>query len=271
MTDIADTFWHDGFVIVRGLLAEAEVMAYREAAQQHGERGGDLLSHPVLRQALLHPALLGVVRQIIGPDLCYFGDSSAMVGSTIPGFHKDNVDKGDPNGPDWRSRYPLVRFGIYTQNHDGAPDGLDVRRGSHDHCSTRVGAHVYIDTRPGDVVFWNLRTTHSGGGMTVRGRPVDPESIVGKILRRLPALRDRPGPERVALFGTFGAPGAHLDRYLAYLRTREYAVALWRASHYDEDALRFAGERGVTVRDMRRDIEENPPRAIHVDHVPLPY
>lgn len=271
MAEISDLFWRDGFVIVRSLFSSADITTYREAALARVNRVGDLLSDPVLRQALLAPALLEVVRQLIGPDICYFGDSSAMIGATAAGFHKDNVDKDDPGGPDWQSRYPLVRFGLYTQNHQGAPDGLDVRQGSHHHCSTRVGRHVYIDTRPGDVVIWNLRTTHSGGGMTVRGRPVDPESVAGKILRRLPALRDRPQQKRVALFGTFAAPGSHLERYIDYLRTRKYAVTGWEASPYDEEALHLARDRGVAIRNMNAELLRNPPTSVHMEHVPLPY
>jgi hypothetical protein len=271
VTEVSDQFWRDGFVIVRDLFAPSEIAVYRKAARNRADSIADLLCDPTLREALLARRLLELIRELIGPDICYFGDSSAMRGDAIPGFHKDNADKDDAAGPDWQGRYPLVRFGIYTQNHDRRPDGLDVRRGSHDHCSTRIGKHVYIDTRPGDVVIWNLRTTHSGAGMTVAGRPVDPESLAGKILRRLPALRDKPREERVALFGTFGAPGPHLGRYIAYLRTRQYAVAGWLASRYDEAALGFARDRGVAVRDMRREIEREPPASLHAGHVPLPY
>ena len=271
MDALADRFWEDGFILVRRLFAPEEVATFRARALARTNRRGDLLSDAELRRLLLDQRLLGVVRQLIGEDVVYFGDSSAMIGDTAPGFHKDNVDKDDPNGPDWRGRYPLVRFGVYTQNHVRAPDGLDVRAGSHLHCSTRVGRHVYLQTSPGDVVFWNLRTSHSGGGMTVMGRPLNPESIVGKVMRRLPALRDKPQSERVAMFGTFGAPSPQLDRYIAYLRTRLYAVEGWKASPYDEAALAAARAAGLVVRDMGREIEADPPAVVRAEHVPLPY
>ena len=153
----------------------------------------------------------------------------------------------------------------------GKPNGLDLRQGSHMHCSTTVGKHVYADTRVGDAVIWNLRTSHSGSAMTVRGRPIDPESVVGKVLRRLPVLRDKPKDQRVAFFGTFGAPGAHLDRYVEYLRTRQYAVDGWRASHYEKAAIAEANGKGVAVRNMRLELGERPPQKVSVRHFPLPY
>lgn len=269
--DISPTFWRDGFVIVRGLFSVGEVTVFREEALKVDDLRLDLLSIPRLRTVLLDDRLLSAVRSLVGQQVVYFGDSSVSVGEAAAGFHKDNPDKFDPAAPDWTGRYPLIRFGIYTQSHKGRPDGLDLRRGSHEHCSTRMGEHVYADTEPGDVVIWNLRTSHSGCGMTVKGRPVDPESIAGKILRRLPALRDRPQVRRVALFGSFGAPGAHLERYIAYLKTRRYAVDQFIASRHDAEALALARAKGVLVRDMRAEVQERPAAQIHATHVPLPY
>ena len=266
----AEVFWRDGFIVVRDLLPSSEAEAFRQDALLD-PTNRDLLCHPSLRKLLLNDRLLEVIKSLIGPKLVYFGDSSINIGDTDAGFHKDNPDKDDPEAPDWQSKYPLVRFGIYAQNHMRKPNGLDLRQGSHEHCSTTVGKHVYADTRIGDAVIWNLRTSHSGSGMTVSGRPIDPDSVVGKVLRRLPVLRDKPAVKRVAFFGTFGAPGAHLDRYVEYLRTRQYKVDGWKRSHYEESAIAEANDQGITVRNMRLELEARPPQNVSVQHFPLPY
>lgn len=269
-TKFARRFWRDGFVIVRGMFLPGEIAAMRQAALAN-PGPADLLSTPALRRVLLDPRLLRVFRELLGPDLVYFGDSSVSIGQAVPGFHKDNADKADPTGPDWQGRYTLARVGIYLQDHRGKPGGIDLRAGSHEHVSTRVGRHVYADTGLGDVVFWNLRTSHSGEGMTVLGRPIDPEGLAGKLLRRLPFLRDRQQRKRAALFATMAAPGPHLDRYAAYLATREYAVEGWRASHWDGAARADAANAGVALLDMPVQVRSNPPAVLHKGHVPLPH
>lgn len=269
---LAQQFWKDGFVIVRSLFSSKEILEFRRAALDRTNRRADLLSSPELRNAILNPRVLSVFRELLGSDdLVYFSDSSTSIGPTDAGFHKDNVDKSDPNGPDWRGRYPIVRMGIYTEDHSRHPEGLDLRRGSHNIVSSKDGQHVQADTRLGDVVFWNLRTSHSGGAMKFLGRPVNPESVAGKVLRRLPMLRDKHTGERVALFATIGARGEHLDRFVSYLKTRCYAVEGWNASVYDEHALQAAEAAGIEIRNMRVEIANEPPRIVNRGHVPLPY
>jgi len=267
----ASAFRSDGYVIVRGLFAPSEVQEIRQRALQVGPTKQELLSIPELRSVLMDERLLAIVRSLVGQQLVYFGDSNVSIDAPSHGFHKDNPDRNDPNGPDWKGDYPLVRFGLYTQSHKGLPNGLDLRRGSHLVASTKVGKHVYCETEPGDVVFWNLRTTHSGWGMTVRGRPVDPESFAGRVLWRLPALRDKHEMRRVVLFGSFGAPGSHLERYVEYLKSRQYGVDAFLAQRYDQDALELARTRGVLVRDMQQELRDHPAKEVRADHWQLPY
>lgn len=193
------------------------------------------------------------------------------IGGANSGFHKDNPDKFDKNAPDWKGRYTLVRFGIYTQDHKGKPDGVDLRERSHEHCSTTIGKHVYADTSPGDVVCWNLRTSHSGGGMTVMGRPIDPESIIGKVLRRVPMLRDPIKVQRVALFWSYGNQSSHLERFITYLKTRKFAVDSWMAQNYSQAVIDEANAAGLRVRYVRPELEANPPKQVTVRHIDPPY
>jgi len=271
--DHAAQFRQDGYVIVRQLFTPEEVADMRKRAQAlpEDERFLDLLSLPTLRGVLLNERLLEVFRSLIGDDLVYYGDSSVSIDSLAHGFHKDNPDRNDPNGPDWKGDYPLVRCGIYTQSHKGQPNGLDLRRGSHELTSLQEGEHLQADTEPGDVVFWNGRTTHSGFGITVRGRPIDPESLVGKVLWRFPMLRDKPKAQRVVLFASFAAPGAHLERFVTALKSREYGVKRALEARHDEEVLEAAKAAGITVRDMKWEVTENPFHTVRKDHWQLPY
>lgn len=271
---IAQSFWRDGFALIRGVFEPAEVEAFRKAALERTNKKADLLTDPKLRTLLLDDRILGIARAILGETLVYYGDSSVMLGETIPGFHKDNVDKDDPKAPDWKGRYPIIRVGIYTQDHSRNPDGVDLRRGSHELCSTEKGKHFYADTKVGDVIVWNLRTTHSGGSMMLKFPRValNPGSYFGRFLRRFPiGLLAPPAAHRVAAFMTFGAPSPHLERYIEYLKTREYSVRGWQNSDYPQEALDAAARQGVEVRNMKLVIEREPPRKINKDHVPLPY
>lgn len=269
-----DSFWRNGFAKVKGVFSREEVMAWREAVLADPDRSHDMLSDRALRGVLLHPKVVALARQILGSqEIVYFGDSSINVGPQPAGFHKDNVDKDDQKGPDWQGRYPIIRFGLYMQDHTRNPDGLDLREGSHETCSTHVGRHVYGDTAVGDLMVWNLRTSHSGCGMMLKtGTPINPQSPLGKVLRRYPLGLLKTSPiERVAVFWTMGVPGPAVDRYIACHRQREYAHEIWMNSEYDEEALAAAREAGVIVRDVRSDLIANPPPRLHKYHVPFPY
>lgn len=264
-------FWANGVAIVRGVFSPGEVSRARECAAAHD--GEDMLTVRELRAIMLDERVLSIARTVLGSDeLVYFGDSNAMVGETAPGFHRDNADKADGAAPDWIGRYPLIRFGLYTRDHSSLPGGLDVRVGSHLDVAER-GSYVAADTREGDLVLWNLRTLHSGSTMRMlTGAPVDPSTVIGKVLRRWPmGLLREADCLRIAMFWTFGVPGPHLERYIAYLKTRTYAVDRWLAASYDADALREAASSGVSVRNVRDELDGLDRGALHEDHVPIAY
>ncbi|MCA1661375.1 MAG: hypothetical protein LC648_04125, partial [Novosphingobium sp.] len=108
--------------------------------------------------------------------------------------------------------------------------------------------------------------------LTRSGRAVDPGSVAGKILRRFSfGVLKKPPSVRVAIFWTFGLRGPHLDRYIAYLKTRRYAVDRWMAAAYDLAALEAAESAGVRIRQVRSELQAHPPAELHEHHVPLNY
>jgi hypothetical protein len=268
-----EAFREQGYVLVKGLLSADEVEELRadvdevmegKARDGHvltatGLAGtltvalGDLLSDPVLRRVMLDERLLGRIRQVLGGDPVYFGDSSVRRGTsgTSWSWHRDNVDHEEMVGPDWRDPYPIVRCGIYLQDHSRHSGGLGVRPYSHRLPGEQREDHaVYVPTEPGDLVIWNLRILHTGE--VLRYRPftskVVPPRFMGP-LNRLGLLVPEER-ERKALFMSFGRPSDHLDRFVDYLSRQDWTTRSWAAAQLDDEARRGASEAGLVIREV---------------------
>ena len=270
-------YWRNGYLVLRGLFAKDEISSFRErvvasAGTLLETSDGDLLANPLLRDILFDDRILDVASTLLGDTPVYFGDSShtKFEKSTAPGlFHKDNVDRTDINGPDWKSRYTILRFGIYLQSHADQGGGLLVRKKSHhkplpqgnrykrlldeEVASVLVGRTRYLPTETGDVLVWNLRTTHAPCGSYVR--PFRWIPTTKRSARILPDfMQAKMKIDRYAMFASFGLPDHHLERYIAHLKTRTYMVDLWKACDYDQETRKLYATKNVIVRDMRKEI-----------------
>ena len=264
-------FRRDGFALVTGVFSPeeisrlretvVEVIAAKEAAgaidRVDSPTGvvrigkGDLLSTPELRPVLLDRRVLRVIRLILEGDPVYFGDSSVRIGSTQGhwGWHRDNADANDFAGPDWNDPFPLVRCALYLQDHSRHSGGLGIRPRSH-RIVDRTPRAELVPSAPGDLVVWDLRVLHAGE--VLRYRPLRSLAIRPRylgVLNRL-GLRVPEERERMAMFMTFGLTGHHLDHFIEYLATREYARAAWSASRVDSEALEAASRAGLEVREV---------------------
>jgi len=158
-------FWEMGYQIIRGVYTPDEIQKMREAAYASQGVAADLLSRPLMRNALLDGKLVEIARRILGKDeILYAGDSSFTINSKQHGYHKDNADRTDPKAPDWQSRYTILRFGVYLQDHYKHSGGLNLREKSHNTPDLTFGKNIYVRTKVGDVAVWSLRTSHSGNG-----------------------------------------------------------------------------------------------------------
>lgn len=232
-----------GYVVLRGLFTGDEVRRFRDCLSAARARDvndgnvqpvpgyphltsilGDLLSKPELTPVnymLFDDRVLAAIRGLIGEEIVYFGDSSVQTGEGLRGYHKDNVDRsGDPGAPDWTGRYPLVRVGVYCQDHKWYSGGLKLKPGSHRWPSKWRGFGANVNSEVGDVVIWNMRLTHSGNAVRLKVFPT--LCLHPRVERVIPARWRRPEQsERYAVFGSFGAPGAMLDRYIEYVAGRK--------------------------------------------------
>jgi hypothetical protein len=262
-------FKKNGYVLVKKVFSPDEMRGMRVALEKAKQRiisAGQFRTDPATPNArfliadplsmpelsgydyiLLDRRLVESVKQLLGPKLVYFGDSSVQAGEGARGFHKDNVDRKDPTAPDWQSDYTLVRFGVYFQDHSRFSGGLKVRQKSHNYATHLKGRMVDIDTEVGDLLIWSLRTTHSGNNVRIRGlRHV---CLHPRIEQKVPHfLRVPEQQERIAMFGTFGTPSPHLERFIGRMKERGDYDAYWKHAGYNQNLLALAQSRGVELR-----------------------
>jgi hypothetical protein len=257
-----------GYLVVRGLFDAAEVQSLRASAREAIEQAqtdgrvalesgpegairfceGDLLSNPTLRHVLLDPRVLTVVRELLGGQPQYFGDSSVRIGRYgVRGWHRDNVNRRRwRGGPDWNGSYPILRCGLYLQDSSRHSGGLALRPGSHLPGRVRPTLPKLVDARPGDLVVWVLRTVHSAEA--VRPRGLTNLALHPRVQTSLPeSLRIPEDGERIVMFMTFGLRSVHLDHYIEYLKSRDYMQASWAASSFEADVREEAERAGLHV------------------------
>jgi hypothetical protein len=153
-------------------------------------------------------------------ELLYWGDSSIQFGEGARGFHKDNVERLDGSHVDWQGDYGLVRCGFYFQDHDRYSGGLKVRLSSQDIPTHRIGRRADIASTYGDLVFWNMRLTHSGNNRKLRG--LSGWSLHPRFEELAPRALVLPEQmRRISAFCSFGRAGTHLDLYLQKMNRRD--------------------------------------------------
>lgn len=256
----------DGYLLVEKVFSPAEIEQFRKLAYEQYEidkskkldfqlpnlptkakyNKGDLLSKEKLHQILLDDRILQIAKTVLGSDdLIYFGDSSYQIGTGLRGFHRDNIDRTDLNGPDWKGEYTLIRLGIYLQNHKDYSGGLKLKAGSHKNAD---GKAIFVGNEVGDVAVWSLKTLHSGNAVRLK---FFPNFSINKAGREgmVPAfLKKDQQHERISLFMTFALKSSHLDRYInEYSLKRKDTLDNLRASVYSNNALELAKQKHVQV------------------------
>lgn len=260
-----DQFEQQGYLIVRNVFTPAEVEQLRQAAYDHRDRQqarglvaqvkqaasvkGDLLSKDGLGWIIYDSRIVAIATELLGDKPVYFSDSTYQIGTGTRGFHRDNIDRYVfGQGADWDGPYPLIRFGVYLQDHDSFSGGIRFKAGSH---RSADGADVFADTRAGDIVVWNMRTLHSGNARRLKGLGNLPLHV--GLENRLPdfLFREQQG-ERVSLFFSYGLEGKHLDRYLEqHIGQRADMQEHVRLSNHSPATLQAAEQNNVKVLNVK--------------------
>ena len=244
-------FKKDGFIILRNIFTEEQVNNFRNFIKNKvmadlGDKKlnwkdleqknlKDVLSYSEISDAILNKKLIDSIRHLLNGDPVYWGYSSFRWNEkAYRSFHNDA--KNDQNCP-FSSNYPLLRIGIYLQDHSKFSNGLKVWKGS---CHTlRYGRtmlrkiffnngslrylfpqHLYssvnVDTQIGDVVVWNLRTCHSGGALRIKPFPKKSfhPIIENFVEKKFPKLMIPEEKNRGVIFATFGKESHELDNFI---------------------------------------------------------
>ncbi len=260
-----EQFDQQGYLIVRNVFTPDEVARLRQSAYEHRdrqkERGlvaqvkqaasvkGDLLSKEGLGWVIYDSRIVSIATELLGDTPVYFSDSTYQIGTGTRGFHRDNIDRYQfGQGADWEGNYPLIRFGVYLQDHDTYSGGIRFKAGSHEAAD---GADVFADTRAGDIVVWNMRTLHSGNARRMKLFNNLPLHV--GLENRLPdfLFREQQG-ERVSLFFSYGLEGKHLDHYIEnHFRKRADMQENVKLSTYTPELIKQTEQHKVKVLDMK--------------------
>lgn len=258
--EVLANYQRDGYILLKKVFGSEEMADFKSRVARITETSsgqGDALSEASLRSILLDDRILDALRVILGPQIVYFGDSTYRfdISEGSRGFHKDSLsDFEDPSS----TEYPIVRLGLYMQDHSNHSGGLKVRRGSHRHvflgrsslkrlfsrnphgflklASFRLGRAINLDIEPGDLAIWNLRTFHSGHAIRLKMLPK--LCINPRFEKYIPKSWTQPyeGP-RAVLFSSFGAPSASLETYIKDRAEHPTNRDLWKNSHFDDPAV----------------------------------
>ena len=191
---VLKNFDRDGFVLIKNVFDLDEIENIRKICKNLRQDSEPVLptdnfSYDDIRNFIVDERVLKYVRMALGPKLVYFGESSTSFDAhSPPHFHKDaRGDSTDPQDND----YPVVRIGIYLQNHKNHSGGLKVRIGSHRHVhlvrrnfkklfkskkeerlklsSFKVGKSYNLPIEAGDLAIWSLRTDQAAFGISQEG------------------------------------------------------------------------------------------------------
>lgn len=263
------------------MYSAAEIAAFRNGVTASVGPKTDLFANDNLRSVITDGRLMSIARQLLqADDIMYAGDSSFTTGNQQHGYHKDNADRTDPDAPDWQSKYTILRFGVYLQDHSTHTGGLNLRVGSHNVTDLKSGEHIYVRAREGDVVVWSLRTSHSGNARLLCSERRGLKRLLGRREWKYAEVGgDDPvgwveAPEhrdRMALFLALGLDDAHHDRYTRYLKSRTYIVNMWRRSSYSKAALDEAAAAGLLVRNVPAEVADDPTVGQNEKWQPTPY
>ena len=145
-----------GFVVVKNVLSNQEVVKYRTTLQRlsgltdsdAAEDGLKLTSrdgvswnmadgvskNPEFWSLIVHPRLLSTIREILGSSARYSQHSDLHVHRAGAGWHRDNAHRTYGEGTDWdesEAEYQVVRVAFYLQSYTESGSSLILIPGSH--------------------------------------------------------------------------------------------------------------------------------------------
>ena len=220
----------DGFVHLSGFL-DPRAVATIAAELDRFDRPPHLCETPAVAEVLFSDRVVSLATELLGDDPVAFPDHAIQLSGGSFGYHKDNVDRLDPTGPDWDGPYRLLRFGVYLEDYAGRSGSLAVQPGSHRGVHY-AGRAVNVATRPGDLVVWYSTLTHAANSPAWGWAPSRAVRVpvnnrqVAKLTCQL-ARRSWPGvlpwpTRRRVVFFPFAARSLEVARFVSLVLHRRY-------------------------------------------------
>ena len=288
---IKEDFEKNGFTIIRDVFSKVEVDKFRNFVKEKSietlgdynsnyknlliSNQKDVLSYPELSPAILNQKLIQSLKILLDGNPSYWGYSSFRWNEKVNrSFHNDA--KNDKNCP-FSTKYPLLRIGIYLQNHSEFSNGLKIWKGS---ChALRYGRtmlkkiffkngslkylvpqqlfkSINVDTTAGDVVVWNLRTCHSGGALRIKPFPKTSfQPVIENFMeKRFPKLCLPAEKNRAVIFATFGKESVELTNFIEDNKKHPELKNTFKNSNFlDEDIVSTAKKLGLNILDIKKD------------------
>ena len=271
-------FWEDGYIHIKSVFTKEEVLLLRKKLEKSQNLSkkvtsskNDLLSQKYFDDLLLDERIISRIKSILGGQIIYFGDSSWIAHKydskqEIDSYHTDNSYRFR-NGPDWSGKYPIIRFGLFLQDHKKQGGGILFNRKSHNrfinnrylrYLNREVlgwinGNSKYMATEVGDLLIWNLKLSHAGRGQYLKYFFKKPVSrSLSKIIPKL--FLSKYNSNRFLVTGTFGLEGEHLQTYIQNLKTRKYMVNQWMNDSITNDNLEKIKSKGIKYYDMKKQV-----------------
>jgi len=241
-------------------------MQFRSHAKTSMQHEGDLFCDEAFRNLITDARICSIAADLLGSTPVYYGDCGLGLNAKPGRWHKDNPQRYNKNLADWKSKYPIVRFGIYLQDHSSSSGGLGIRRGSHLSPTRYKGKPVYIDTHIGDVVMWHLRATHRATVSLLKGfnMPIHSQKVDRYLIPDF--MKHPPSPDRLAVFITYGAEGPDLDRYIQYMATRKAIVERAAVTSYKDEWIDALDPSRLIFRNTTEEFQSMPPGRVHKKH-----
>ena len=283
-----EDFEKNGFTIIKNVFSKEEVNKFRNFIQKKSleilgddnlnykdltiTNQKDVLSYPEINSAILNERLINSLKVLLDGLPAYWGYSTFRWNEkAYRSFHNDV--KNDKNCP-FSTKYPLLRIGIYLQDHSRFSNGLKVWKGS---CHTlrygrtmlkkilfKKGSYKYlipqqlfksinVETEAGDVVVWNLRTCHSGAALRIKPFPkISFHPIIENFIeKRFPKLCLPAEKERAVIFATFGKESEELNNFIEDNKKHSELKNTFKNSNFlDQNIISTAKKFGLKILDI---------------------
>lgn len=266
----SEQYRRHGYALVRNVFTPEEIEAMRSEVMSRGDEPFVGLND--FDGVLLSEKIIDHLRPVLGEHIVIFGDSSVHrtedpSPSKMRHFHVDS--RADDF--EYANDYPIIRIGIYLQDHDVYSGGLKLRPGSwKNFCREQYGLRrtmkyamrlgkpgllfkptprsINVPIRAGDLAFWNLRTHHTGYAVRLKFAP--DRSFHPRIENLFPRSWHLPVQGvRCSIFATYAAPSAYLDKYLENRWAVPGMADAWRQRGAEDPAIRQKAEQlGLELR-----------------------